>query len=130
MAFSIRGFFEVALQCWPWWTLNAKPLNSVQTLYLAKVSHLEFKFHSEATLCSYSNIILCSMSDLILVITFVSRHIFLNPNFLEVIFLCVAELNDTYGIHHYRILWSSFAMLTLVDLECKATEFRSDTLFG
>ena len=30
--FTTEGLFEVAIQSWPEWDLNPRPLNSVQTL--------------------------------------------------------------------------------------------------
>ena len=32
MVFTIEGLFEVAIESWPEWDLNTRPLNSVQTL--------------------------------------------------------------------------------------------------
>ena len=32
MVFTTEGFFEVAIEGWPEWDLNPRPLNSVQTL--------------------------------------------------------------------------------------------------
>ena len=32
MVFITEGFFEVAIESWPEWDLNPRPLNSVQTL--------------------------------------------------------------------------------------------------
>ena len=32
MVFTAEGFFEVALESWPEWDLNPRPLNSAQTL--------------------------------------------------------------------------------------------------
>ena len=32
MAFTTEGFFEVAMESWPEWDLNPRPLNSVQEL--------------------------------------------------------------------------------------------------
>ena len=32
MVFTTEGFFEVAIESWPGWDLNPRPLNSVQTL--------------------------------------------------------------------------------------------------
>ena len=40
----------------------------------------------------------------------------------------VAEWVDTYGIHHRRILWSSYRKLAWVRFEPTTTEFRSDAL--
>ena len=32
MVFTTEGFLEVAIENWPEWDLNPRPLNSVQTL--------------------------------------------------------------------------------------------------
>ena len=32
MVFTAEGFFEVAIESWPDWDWNPRPLNSVQTL--------------------------------------------------------------------------------------------------
>ena len=32
MVFTTEGFFEVAIERWPEWNLNPRPLNSGQTL--------------------------------------------------------------------------------------------------
>ena len=32
MVFLTEGFFEVAIESWPEWDLNPRPLNSVQTM--------------------------------------------------------------------------------------------------
>ena len=32
MVFTTEGFLEVAIESWPEWDLNPRPLNSVQTL--------------------------------------------------------------------------------------------------
>ena len=42
--------------------------------------------------------------------------------------MSVAEWVDTYGIHHWRILWSSYRKLAGVGFEPTTTEFRSDPL--
>ena len=42
--------------------------------------------------------------------------------------MTVAERTDTYGIHHWRILWSSYRKLAWVGFEPTTTEFRSDAL--
>ena len=42
--------------------------------------------------------------------------------------MSVAEWVDTYGIHHRRILWSSYRKLAWVGFEPTTTEFRSDAL--
>ena len=40
----------------------------------------------------------------------------------------VAKWDDVYGIHHWRILWSSYRKLTWVRFEPMTTEFWSDAL--
>ena len=30
--FTTEGFLEVAIECWPGWDLNPRPLHSIQTL--------------------------------------------------------------------------------------------------
>ena len=40
----------------------------------------------------------------------------------------VVEWADTYGIHHWWILWSSYRKLTWVGFEPTTTEFCSDAL--
>ena len=42
--------------------------------------------------------------------------------------MSVAEWIDTCGIHHWRILWSSYRKFAWVGFEPTATEFRSDAL--
>ena len=84
MIFTTERFFEVAIESWPEWDLNPQPLNSVQTLYPTELSRHEFNSHSEPTLCSYSNFVVCSVLHLISAIAFVSHHVYLNRKFLEV----------------------------------------------
>ena len=45
--------------------------------------------------------------------------------FLRLLHEC-SGMNDTYGIHHWRILWSSYRKLARVRFEPTTTEFRSD----
>ena len=42
-------------------------------------------FHSEPILYSYFNFIVCSVSDFISVIAFVSGHVYFNRDFIEII---------------------------------------------
>ena len=42
--------------------------------------------------------------------------------------MSVVEWIDTYDIHHWSIIWSSYRKLSRVGLEPKTTEFRSDAL--
>ena len=38
--------------------------------------------------------------------------------------MSVAEWVDTYGIHHWRIIWSSYRKLACVEFEPTTTELR------
>ena len=42
--------------------------------------------------------------------------------------MSVAEWTDTYGIHHWRTIWSSYRKLARVGLEPAITENYSDAL--
>ena len=57
MVFTTEGVLEVAIESWPEWNLNPKPLNSVETLYPTELSGHEFNSLSQPTLYSYSNFI-------------------------------------------------------------------------
>ena len=85
MVFISEGFFKVAIESWPEHELNRQPLSFVQTLYATELSGDELNSHSEPTLYSYSNFIVCSVSHFILASAFVSRHVCFNRNFVEVI---------------------------------------------
>ena len=50
MVFITEGFFEVAIESWPEWDLNPRPLNSVQTLKATELSGHQFNSRSEPTL--------------------------------------------------------------------------------
>ena len=76
----------------------------------------EFNSHSEATLCSYSNFIICSVSDFILAIAFVSHHVCFNLKFSWGNHMSVAEWSDTYGVHYWRIIWSSYIYVYIYSL--------------
>ena len=76
LLFTAEGFFEVAIESWPEWDLNPRPLNSVQTP--TELAGHAFNSHSEPTLYSYSNFIVCSVSGFISAIAFVSRHVYFN----------------------------------------------------
>ena len=43
--------------------------------------------------------------------------------------MSVAEWVDTYGIHHWRIIWSSYRKLTWVEFEPATTEFLSEHIY-
>ena len=76
MVFTTEGFFEVAIESWPEWDLSPRPLNCVLTLKPTELSGHEFNSHSEPTLYSYSNFIVCSVSNFISAIAFVSCHVY------------------------------------------------------
>ena len=61
MVFTTEGLFQEAIEGWPEWDLNPRPLNFVQTLLPTKLSGQEFNSHSEPTLYSYSIFIVCSV---------------------------------------------------------------------
>ena len=63
--FTTERLFEVAIGSWGEWDLNPRPPNSVQTLWPTELSVPEFNSHSEPTLYSYSNFIVCSVSNFI-----------------------------------------------------------------
>ena len=76
MVFTTEGLFEVAIESWCEWELNPEPLNSIQALQLTEVSGHEFSLHSEPTLYSHSNFIVCSVSNFISAVAFISRHVY------------------------------------------------------
>ena len=61
----LTDYFEVAIESWPEWDLNPRPLND----------H-EFNSNSEPTLYSHSNFIACSVSSFISAIAFASHHVY------------------------------------------------------
>ena len=54
---TTEKFLEVAIESWPGWDLNPRPLNSVQTLEPTELPGYEFNSHSEPALYSHSNVI-------------------------------------------------------------------------
>ena len=85
--FFSRTELQMLLSCWliscSEWNLSLRPLNSVSTLWPTQLPGHEFCSHSEPNLYSYSNFIVCSVSDIISAISFVSRHVYFNRNFLR-----------------------------------------------
>ena len=77
MVFTTEGFFKVAIENWPEWDLNPRPLNSTQTLWANGLSGHEFNSHSKPTFCSYSNFIVFSVSHVISATAFVSHQVYL-----------------------------------------------------
>ena len=47
MVFTTEVFFEVAIESWPEWNLNPRPLNSVQTFQPTELSGHELNSDSE-----------------------------------------------------------------------------------
>ena len=91
MVFITEGFFEVAIESWPEWDLNPRPLNSVQKLQPTELSGHDFNLHSEPNLYSYSNFIFCSVSHFISAIAFVSVTFVFIEFFVEVITLLLLQ---------------------------------------
>ena len=86
MVFTIGAFSEVAMERVPEWDVNPRPLNSIQKP--TELSDHKFNWHLGPTLYSYSSFVVCLVSDFIsalLFIAFVSRHVYFNGIFLEVI---------------------------------------------
>ena len=123
MVFITEGFFEVAIESWPdttiefrsdaltdWairpWVQLALRANFVQLLQFHRLFSVTFHF-------GY-----CLRQ---------SPRLF-SSNFCWGNHMSVAEWVDTYGIHHWRILWSSYRKLAWVGFEPTTTEFRSDAL--
>ena len=114
MVFTTERLSEVTMESWSEWGLNPPPLKSVQMLKPTEPSGHESNTHSEPALYSYPNFIVCSVSDFISAVAFVSRG--------EGIWAMA------YGIHQWRISWSSYTKSAWVGFEPTTTEFRSDAL--
>ena len=85
--------------------------------------------HTQSQLLySYSNLIVYSESNFISAISFFSCHVYFKLKFSWSNHMSVAEWSDTYGIHHWRIIWSSYRKLAWVEYEPTTTEFCSDVL--
>ena len=70
--------------------------------------------------------VVCSVSDFILVIAFVSCHVYFNGNFLEKITSEWSNMNDpTCDIDHWRFIWSSYRLLAWVGFESTTTQYRN-----
>ena len=88
----------------------------------------EFNSNSDPFLYSYSNYIVCLVFDFISSIAFISRHFYFNLKFSWGNHMSVPEWSDTYGIHQWRIIWSSYRKLAWGGFEPTNTEFHSDAL--
>ena len=88
----------------------------------------EFNSNSDPFLYSYSNYIVCLVFDFISSIAFISRHFYFTLKFSWGNHMSVAEWSDTYGIHQWRIIWSSYRKLAWGGFEPTTTEFRSNPL--
>ena len=51
MVFTTEGLFQEAIEGWPEWDLNPRPLNFVQTLLPTKLSGQEFNNRTQSQLC-------------------------------------------------------------------------------
>ena len=78
-------FFEVAIEGWPELDLNPRPLNSIQTFSPTELSGREFNLHSEPTLYSYSNFIVCSVAHFFSAVCLRQSPHFFDRSFLQVI---------------------------------------------
>ena len=84
MVFTAEALFEVAIEYWSEWDLNPRQLNSVQTNRLSYQAMSSTR--TESQLCTATPILsFCSVSNFISTIAFVSRHVYFNGSFLEVI---------------------------------------------
>ena len=45
MVFTTERLFEVAIESWPEWDLNSRPLNSIQTPYSTELSGHQLNSH-------------------------------------------------------------------------------------
>ena len=118
MVFTTGGFLEVVLERCPELHLNQHPLNLVQTLWQTQLSSRQFNSHSEPTLYCHSKFIICSVSHFIAAACLCQspRLVFVDN------YTSVAESADKYGIHHWRILWSSYRMFAWVRFESTTNE--------
>ena len=96
-------------------------------LCLTGLSGHEFNWSSKLILYSYSNFIICSVSDLISGLSSSVTYVYLIDFFFFFSFE-VAEWTDMYGIHHWMIVWSSYRKFPWVVFEPTIPEFRSDPL--
>ena len=106
MVFTTDRSFEVAIESWPEWDLNPRPLNSIQMLKLTELSGHEFNLNSYPALHHYSNFIIYSVSHFILAVCLHQLPLLFSLTFSVGNHMSVAEYADIYGIHHWQILWS------------------------
>ena len=71
MIFTAEGFFEVAIESWPEWDLNPRPLNSHS-------SRNESQLFRATPISSIS-----SVSDFIAAFAFLSHHVYFNRKSVE-----------------------------------------------
>ena len=50
MVFTTEGFLEVAIESWPEWNLNPRPLNSVQFFIYIYINQIQDKINNSSTL--------------------------------------------------------------------------------
>ena len=89
MVFTNEGFIEVATENWPEWDLNPRPINTVRNNLLSYEAMSSARTKSQlCTATSISSFDQCS--HFILAIAFVSRHVYVDQNFAQVITQCSA----------------------------------------
>ena len=95
--FDPKWFFEVAINTWPEWDLNFQPTTT--ELHSDALTDWAIRpwvnTYSEPTLHSYSNFIVCSVLDFILVIAFFSRDIYFIEVFLSLSYKCIYKLHTS-----------------------------------
>ena len=82
MVFTTDEFSEVAVESWPEWDLNPRPLNSVQTSYRLSYQAMNSTL-TQSQLCTATPISLfvqCHISFRLFAL--VSRHVYFNRSFL------------------------------------------------
>ena len=118
MVFSTQGIFEVAIESWPEWDYD-------HWIPFRRSNRLSYQAMSST--CTQSH--LCTATP---ISSFVLCHISfrLLPSSVATLFelkvswgnhMSVAEWADTYGIHHWMILWSSCSKLAWVRFESTTT---------
>ena len=67
--FTTERFLQAAIESFPDWGLNQRPLNSVQRLQRTDPPDHQFNSHSEPNFHSHSNLVPCQHTDGILAIS-------------------------------------------------------------
>ena len=112
------GFFEVAIESVIWTHDRWIPFRrSNQLGYQVMSYYQETRMQSQFCITTpISSFVRCQVSFWLL------------PTLVATFNLIEIFLRQSYGIHHWRILWSSYRKLAWVEFEPTTTEFCSDTL--